>query len=445
MKGYDDMKRTLMTAAFAAMAFASQGASLNTVEVNASAITCLFNTNCTNYAEELLTPIAISGTTGTGYVHSRVISGDAGSMAAGHYGYEYSVDLSGIVTDPANPVSLTNVVKCRTGWVDVYTNQLVCRTNIMNSLVVCTTNRTPATNVVTCVTNIIKATNVTQCITNAAGVAVCFTNSFPSVTNVVCFTNRIRASTTVTCQTNSPPGGIPVEVCKTNKYHYRTNLTTCETNITTTPGSPACVKSLRFHIGSVVTRLDLNGDGTNTDNVYVVTSGGSGTVAPSSVEWDDNDLVVYFSPPLCAGDSSFAVGIVGRTAPTTVKASLKMTAGSDRSAKVLAPREPNFECDFEDLAKAIRNLRTRDFTGADDTEREAHRAALLDIVQLASEAGSLDNVAEALAALLQRTDGHGQDWVTSDGRDKIKDEIKALLKCLEKAQDAEDDDDHDHH
>ncbi|MEY2409913.1 MAG: hypothetical protein QOF48_2583 [Verrucomicrobiota bacterium] len=433
------MKKIAVIVALGALTMATQAANLNVVDVNSPGINCLFNTNCTNTASERISAFTINGTTGTGYVHSRVITGETGALAARHYGYEYQIDLGGIVADPNNPISLTNVVKCETNRVEIRTNQVVCPTNI----VVCTTNRIAATNAMVCFTNVVAGTNVQQCITNAAtGAVVCFTNRFPSITNVFCTTNRIPARTVVTCQTNPVPVGANI-ACATNRVTYRTNVATCRTNITTTPGSPACIKSFRLHIGPIVSRLDLNNDGTNTDNVYVVRTGGQGSAGPSKVEWDDNDLVVSFSPPLCAGDSSFTVGFVARTGPTTTKAKLKATSGSDLSVKVIGPGEA-IRCNFDDLAKAIRNLRSRELTGSSSSTREDHRTTLLAMLAAASDAaqaGNIDNLTQALGDLISKADGRGQDWLTGDGRDRIKDEVRSLLHCIQSSQDGDDDDD----
>jgi hypothetical protein len=437
------MKKIVITAVLGAIALASHAASLNVVEVGLPGINCLFNTNCTNNAEEKLTPVTISGTTGTGYVHSRVLRGERGSTAGGHYGYEWQVDLSGIITSPTNPVVLTNIVKCETKRVEVRTNSVVCRTNVAggSNTVVCTTNVLPATNLVLCVTNVTGGSNSVVCTTNGT-ITTCVTNRIGGTTNIVCTTNHFNAATNVVCVTNTVGGSNAVVVCTTNRTSYYTNILVCTTNTTTVRGTPGCVSSLRIPIGSAVARLDLNDDGTNTDNVYLVTSGGTGSSSPSAVVWDDDDLVVTFNPPLCAGDTSLAFGIVARSAPRDVSAKIKYTSGSSRSVKVLGPGGTSaFLCSFDALTSAIEDLKTKHFTGRNDSVREERRDALLELLALASEAAysdNLDDVADAFGEFLSKVDGRGNDWVTDDGRKKLKDEIKDLRKCLEKAQEEAD-------
>ena len=152
------MKPILISTALGLMTLASQAAPLKTVDAGVPAILCIYNPACTNAAQESFSPIALPGTTGSGFLQTRVIRAQTNSLAAGLFGYEYRVDLSGIVTDTHHPVCLTNVVRCSTNSVEVHTNQVICRTNVVGVVkaVTCITNILPATNIVTCITNRIR-------------------------------------------------------------------------------------------------------------------------------------------------------------------------------------------------------------------------------------------------------------------------------------------------
>ena len=374
--------------------------------------------------------------------------GETNSLAAGLFGYEYRIDLSGIVTDTNHPVCLTNVVRCSTNRVEVHTNKVVCRTNLTGvvKVVTCFTNRIPATNLVSCLTNAIPGTNIHQCFTNAAGVAVCITNVFPPTNVVICITNRIRARTIIACQTNVIDPGREIVQCFTNRVSYHTNVVTCRTNLTQCPGSPPCIKSLRIEFGTL-SPFDFNQDGTN-DEAYVVTSGGPGTVRPASVSRGGKHIVIRFSPPLCAGEASVSVGLVSARPPHDVDARIKLTSGSMKADARAPGGSRLIECDFDGLADEIRDLRTRDFLGSTDAEREARRSALLVYAQaaaLAAQAGDLDGVLSALAQIIVRADGGTNDWLTRDAAHEVNEKLKDLLECLEDASGHDLDGDNHHH
>jgi hypothetical protein len=443
------MKTILISTAVGLMAFASQAASLHTVAVGAPAIHCIFNPACTNLAEESASPIALPGTTGSGFLQTRVILGETNSLSAGLFGYEYRIDLSGIVTDTNHPVCLTNVVRCSTNKVEIHTNEVVCRTNVVGvaKVVTCYTNRIPATNVVICLTNTIPGTNIQRCFTNAAGAIVCITNVFPATNVVICVTSRVPARIVIACQTNIIDPGREVVRCSTNRVRSHTDVVTCRTNVTHCPWSPPCIKSVRIKFGAI-SPFDFNHDGTN-DQVYVVTSGGPGTVRPASIKRDDGKIVIRFSPPLCAGEASVFVGLLSTLPPRDVDARIKLTSDSKLTVGARAPGGARLiRCDFDDLAEEISDLRTRDFLGSNDQEREARRGALLGYVHeaaLAAQADNLDGVLAALAQIIVRADGGTNDWLTHDAADEVNEELEDLLECLEDASGRDLDGDNDDH
>ena len=73
---------------------ASQAASLSLVTVNAPAINCVFETDCTIVVNDTVGTIPLSNATGTARLQSRTFTGQPGAPGAGKTGYEYRVDLT---------------------------------------------------------------------------------------------------------------------------------------------------------------------------------------------------------------------------------------------------------------------------------------------------------------------------------------------------------------
>ena len=74
------MKKFWVTFACALTVAASQAAPLSITEVNAPAINCVFNLNCTNLVEDTVSTITLPGTTGSGFLQSRIVSGEPDSF-----------------------------------------------------------------------------------------------------------------------------------------------------------------------------------------------------------------------------------------------------------------------------------------------------------------------------------------------------------------------------
>ena len=452
------MRTMAMSTALTLMAVAAIAAPLGPIQVGTPAINCVFNPNCTNVVEESSSPFTLPGTVGTGLLHTRVILGESNSPAAGLFGYEYRLDLGGVTLDPAVPPCVTNVVKCVTNRMRVsLTNVVVCRTNVVgaSNVLNCVTNTIPGTNLVFCVTNSFPETNIVQC-PITAGVMVCFTNSFPATNYVLCFTNRVPARTVVTCQTNRLTGR-NVVTCTTNNVRYVTNIVTCTTNTVPCPGSTPCIQTLRINFGPAVSGLAFDTNGPSRAQFYVVSTGGLGSNAPTESTLVDGKLTLSFSPPLCPGDSSLSVGLVSRGAPRDVPAKLKLSIGGNVLTLARAPQVVRrIDCDFRELAEAIRDLKSRDILAPNNTARESRRAALLDLVREAhgaAEAGNAENVMAALAAILDKTDGGRNDWLASGAARKVNKLMADISKCIGDDEDVDrakkqnhhvDDDDDDH-
>jgi len=111
-------------------------------------------------------------------------------------------------------------------------------------------------------------------------------------------------------------------------YEYRIDLRNA-LGITYIP----CLSSMSIEFGPVVSTLDYNGDG-EADQVYVITSGGLGSIGLASAEKEDNTITFTFSAPVCAGghpgdgQSTFFFGLVSTQPPVNTTAKVKETTGS---------------------------------------------------------------------------------------------------------------------
>ena len=439
------MKKLAIITALALHALGSHAVTLPAVPVDANAIKCAFNVNCTNSTTNLHSAFLVPNTTGTGFVHSTVIVGETGSELAGRYGYEYTIDLSGVRPSP-DTGCVTNIVRATTNRVLVATNVITCRTGTVDVVKqrVCVTNQIPATNLVVCHTNSFPATNVQRCFTNAAGGITCTTNIFPATNHVICFTNRIRAHKIITCQTNILDPGSNFVRCVTNQVFFHTNQVMIRTNTIPCPSNAPGVVWIRIPVGRLASSADLDSNGVSKDWVYVVTNGLPNTAFPSPIFYRDGNIVLRFSPPLSPGESSLTVGFISNDPPTGANARGELSNGTDFTAMVLAShRLVPIRCDFDDLLEELRDLETDDLLGATTQIRRDRRAALLDLAGMAVEAARAGNEADvksALDAISDRTDGGAGDWVASWAIRDIKRAIESILDCVTD----DDDDDHDH-
>jgi hypothetical protein len=350
------MKRTAIVVLLSLAVVGAKAAPLSVVTVGAPAINCVFNTNCVVLVTDTSSPITLPGGIGTGFLQTRTFIGGSNSPAAGLYGYEYRIDLTGITASNTQPC-ITNIVRCFTNDVIRYTNLVVCRTN-------------------------------------PAGHVRCDTNRVPAATNTV-----------VRCVTNTVP---------------------C-------PGTAPCITSLSVNFGPTVT-LDFNASGGSvTDQVYVVTSGGVGTVAPTSVEQNDGIVTFHFADPICPGESSYFIGLVSSNAPADVRALLTLTAGGNLAVGARAPggRRPIL-CDFTALQRLIEALDIRDINAPNNNARAGRLGALenrLEGAMRAAEEGDIDEVVEAIVSIGNKTEGKNA-WINDPAADRILDAIDDLLECL---------------
>lgn len=122
-----------------------------------------------------------------------------------------------------------------------------------------------------------------------------------------------------------------------NVYEYRINLTNAV-------GATAisCIDWMRIDFKEVAI-LDFNGD-TRPDQVFVVTAGGIGTIGLASAIQTGSSIRFNFTSPICEGgapgrgDSSFFWGLVSKTPPKFVMATLHEPGGATHSIKARAPK-----------------------------------------------------------------------------------------------------------
>jgi len=121
-------------------------------------------------------------------------------------------------------------------------------------------------------------------------------------------------------------------------YEYRLDLTHAVglTNI-------ACIDWMTISFGPVVNTLDYNGD-KKPDQVFVVTSGGLGTIGLASAVQTGSNIKFKFSSPVCEGgapgkgDTSFFWGLVSKQPPQSVTATLHETGGATHVVKARSPQ-----------------------------------------------------------------------------------------------------------
>jgi hypothetical protein len=139
-------------------------------------------------------------------------------------------------------------------------------------------------------------------------------------------------------QSRTSPVGKPGTVgAGKYEYDYRLDLTQL-TGVTAAP----CITQLKITFGPVVS-LDYDGDGT-TEQVFVTTVGGLGTVAPSSVDKTGNVVTFNFKTPVCSGSSpghgqtTYFFSLASSQSAHPVTATVVPTLGGPLTLKARAPQ-----------------------------------------------------------------------------------------------------------
>ena len=105
----------------------------------------------------------------------------------------------------------------------------------------------------------------------------------------------------------------------------------------------SCIDSMTISFGPVVSTLDYNVD-QKPDQVFVITSGGIGTIGVASAIQTRNNIKFNFTSPICSGgasgrgNSSFFWGLVSKQPPKDVTATLHETSGATHVVKARSPQ-----------------------------------------------------------------------------------------------------------
>lgn len=105
----------------------------------------------------------------------------------------------------------------------------------------------------------------------------------------------------------------------------------------------SCVDWVTVDFGPVVSTLDFTAD-KKPDQVFVVTTGGLGTIGLASAVQSGSMIKFKFKTPVCAGsspgkgDSSFFWGLVSKKPRTNITATIHETSGVTHAVKARAPQ-----------------------------------------------------------------------------------------------------------
>jgi hypothetical protein len=105
----------------------------------------------------------------------------------------------------------------------------------------------------------------------------------------------------------------------------------------------SCIDWMSISFGPVVSTLDFNGD-QKRDQVFVVTSGGIGTIGIASAIQTGSNIRFNFTAPVCEGgapgkgDSSFFWGLVSKNPAKFVTATLHEPGGATHVVKARSPQ-----------------------------------------------------------------------------------------------------------
>jgi len=119
-------------------------------------------------------------------------------------------------------------------------------------------------------------------------------------------------------------------------YEYRLDLRNAVGTL-----NIACIDWMSISFGPVVS-LDFDKD-QKLDQVFVITSGGLGTIGVASAIQTGSSIKFTFTKPVCEGgapgkgDSSFFWGLVSKTAPKNVTAMLHEAGGATHVVKARSP------------------------------------------------------------------------------------------------------------
>jgi hypothetical protein len=133
---------------------------------------------------------------------------------------------------------------------------------------------------------------------------------------------KVLQSSTFTGAPGTPAAGL-------TGYEYRVDLTRAT-------GAGSCVASLTVDFGPV---SSLNyGDTSALEQVFVVTQGGLGTIAPVSAVQAGRSVTFNFQPSICAGQTSYFFGLASAKPPRAITAVVTVAGGGPLSVAARAPQ-----------------------------------------------------------------------------------------------------------
>lgn len=150
-------------------------------------------------------------------------------------------------------------------------------------------------------------------------------------------------------------------------YLYRIDMN----NVVAT-SEVSCVDTLAFDFGPVE-KLDYNGD-IELDDVWIVSSGGLGSMGPSSAELSNNELTFTFDPMICpgttgseVGDDTYYFGLASAQPPQDVVARVNGTLGLSAMSQARAP-QPASACVSLETHTQISSPKLIDFDDLNDAD-----------------------------------------------------------------------------
>ena len=104
----------------------------------------------------------------------------------------------------------------------------------------------------------------------------------------------------------------------------------------------SCIDAITISFGPVVSTLNYGGD-SKPDQVFVVSTGGVGTIGLASAVQTRNSIRFKFKSPVCSGPSvgkggnTFFWGLVSKTPPKSITALVHQSGGATRMVKARSP------------------------------------------------------------------------------------------------------------
>lgn len=189
-----------------------------------------------------------------------------------------------------------------------------------------------------------------------------------------------------------------------------------------------CIMGVRIKLGSPLSTLDFNGDG-SADQVFQIFVGGGYLF--SHATQDGSFITFDFDPPaapMCPGvpgNTSVWFGVIASQPPRSVLATIETFGGDFLQVGARAPNLGIFK--LAPLYVAIARFPPSAFVAPSLNAAEGRRRAMLNIATTALRHLEEDNVLPALE-LLQRlvlvTDGDADDWIQDAPQTEVNEQME---------------------